>query len=111
MKDFHPAMSTMHHLDPEFLCPKEMIMAYASQVHRVPNLPTSASNLGMQPGVLCTMGWVETFSQRVQALYDSGRFQMHVPLQARLRPGLALSIHHGGQSHGRCAHLDLAHKF
>jgi hypothetical protein len=65
---FHPVMSTMHHLDPEFLHPKEMIMAYASQVHHIPNIPTSASYLGMQPGVLCTMGRVETFSQQVQAL-------------------------------------------
>ena len=51
--NYHPTMKTMHHLDPEFLRPKEMIMAYASQVHHVPNLPTSASNIGMQPGVLC----------------------------------------------------------
>jgi hypothetical protein len=33
--NFHPAMPTMHHLDPEFLCPKKMIMAYASQVHHI----------------------------------------------------------------------------
>ena len=41
-----------------------------SQVHHVPHLPTSASNIGMQPGALCLR--VETFSQRVQALYDTG---------------------------------------
>jgi hypothetical protein len=49
-----------------------MIMAYAPQVHHIPNLPTSASNLGMQLGVLCTKGRIETFSQRVRALYDCG---------------------------------------
>ena len=54
---FHPAMSTMRHLDPEFLRPKEMIMAYASQVHHIPHLPTcllptSACNLE-----LSACGW------------------------------------------------------
>jgi hypothetical protein len=66
---FHPAMSTMHHLDPEFLHPKEMIMAYASQVHHVPNLPASASN-----------------SQRVQALYDSGGSRCVSPYQPDFEP-------------------------
>jgi hypothetical protein len=46
-ESFYPAMSTMCHLDPEFLRPKETIMAYASQVHHIPNLPTTAFNLGM----------------------------------------------------------------
>jgi hypothetical protein len=83
---FHPVMSIMHHLDPEFLSPQEMIMAYASQVHHIPNLPTSASNVGMKPGVLCTMGRVETFSQRVQALYDSGGSRCMSPYKPDFDP-------------------------
>ena len=51
MEAFTAAMSTMRHLDPEFLRPQEMNMAYASQVHHIPNLPTSAPNIGMQPGM------------------------------------------------------------
>jgi hypothetical protein len=83
---FHPAMSTMRHLDPKFRRPKEMIMAYASQVHHIPNLPTSDFNLGMQPRILCTMGRVETFSQQVQALYASGGSQCMSPFQPDFDP-------------------------
>jgi hypothetical protein len=83
---FHPAMSTMRHLDPEFLCPKEMIMAYASQVHHISNLSTSASNIGMQPGVLCAMGRVKTFSQQVQALYDGGSSRCMSPSKLDFNP-------------------------
>jgi hypothetical protein len=83
---FHPAMKTMRHLDPEFLHPKEMIMACALQVHHIPNFPTSTSNLGMQPGVLCTKGHIETFSQQVRALYDCGGSRCMTPYKPDFDP-------------------------
>jgi hypothetical protein len=61
--NFHPVMSTMRRMDPEFVRPQEMIMAYASQVHHMPSLPASPSNIHMKPGVLCTMERIESFSQ------------------------------------------------
>jgi hypothetical protein len=67
---FHPDMSTLTELDPQFECSRETLVAYASEIYDLPKPATS--NNSTKPGHLCTFAQHATFSEMVAAVMDSG---------------------------------------
>jgi hypothetical protein len=85
---FHPIMSTILELNPQFEWSRETLVACASEVYDLPKPATS--NNSATPGHLCTFARHETFSEMVPAVFGLKWFMLHGAFHKGLRAQFTL---------------------